>query len=479
MIKISIQGGSLHACPRIFSFFGLLGFLLPSINPLAASYSVGPDQALSSIGDVPWERLGQGDRVLIHWRPEPYREKWVICSEGSKEQPIYVTGVVGDNGERPVIVGRDATTRKELDYWNEDRGVIKIGGASHSSGTVPRHLVIENLDVRSARPAYSFDGSRGRTPYRRDAAAIYVESGDSITIRHCRLSDSGNGLFVNGRNMVVEHCEVFDNGIADSFTEHNVYSAVDGITFQFNYFGPLRHACAGNNLKDRSAGIVVRHNWIEGGSRQLDFVDAEDHDGRLVNLPSYRDTFVYGNVIEEGMGDFRSEIVHYGGDSGHREWYRRGTLHFFHNTVVSKRSDITVLFRLSSNEEVAELRNNVFLASDPRGRLALSHGFGTFRLQKNWMSRGWVKTSRFLFLGDLVETGTISGRRSSFPGYGKGDYRVDSARGQESLRAVPLHPRAIESHPIRFTADSKTHWLPFQREGHRLIGAYLKGFPME
>ena len=357
-----------------------LVFTLTSCLTLSETFSVGPGQSLATISQVPWEALRAGDVVRIHWRSEPYREKWVISVSATSQQPLRVVGVPGPDGELPLILGDEASTRASLDFWNEDRGVIKIGGASHAPGIVPKYVILENLDIRSARPAYSFSGQRGRQSYRRDAAAVYIETGENITIRNCRLSDCGNGIFANGRTVLVESCRIEGNGIAESFTEHNAYCAADGIVFQFNYFGRLREACAGNNLKDRSAGTVVRYNWFEGGSRQLDFVDAEDHEGRLVARPSYRETLVYGNVLVEGENDFRSEVVHYGGDGVRREWYRRGTLYFYHNTVVSKRADITTLFRLSSDLEVADVRNNIFYLDDPRGRLALALEWGTFRL---------------------------------------------------------------------------------------------------
>jgi hypothetical protein len=63
------------------------------------------------------------------------------------------------------------------------------------------------------------------------------------------------------------------------------------MVYQFNHFGPLRANCPGNNLKDRSAGTVIRYNWIEGGNRQLDLVDAEDS-AELRNHPSYSRTLM-------------------------------------------------------------------------------------------------------------------------------------------------------------------------------------------
>ncbi|MBI5546664.1 MAG: right-handed parallel beta-helix repeat-containing protein, partial [Deltaproteobacteria bacterium] len=218
----------------------------------AATFEVGPGQPLAGLNEVPWESLGPGDTVLLHWRSTPYKEKFVLCRQGTEAQPIVVRGVRGPGGERPIIDGDGATTRAALNFWNEDRGVIKIGGANAPADTMPRWIVLEGLDVTSGRPPFSFTGRNGLTDYAKNAAALYVEKGENITIRDCVIRDSGNGLFCGSqtRDLLVEGNELRDNGIEGSFYEHNNYTAAVGITFQFNLFRPLRTGCGGNNLKD-------------------------------------------------------------------------------------------------------------------------------------------------------------------------------------------------------------------------------------
>ena len=46
------------------------------------AYEVGPGKALDSLGKVPWETLAAGDTVRIHWRAEPYREKFFLRGQG-------------------------------------------------------------------------------------------------------------------------------------------------------------------------------------------------------------------------------------------------------------------------------------------------------------------------------------------------------------------------------------------------------------
>ncbi|MBN1772349.1 MAG: hypothetical protein JXB32_13855, partial [Deltaproteobacteria bacterium] len=165
----------------------------------AATYDVGPGQPLAAVGDVPWESLAPGDEVRIHWRAEPYREKLVVAVQATEAQPVVIRGIPNESGELPVLDGQSATTRAALNFWNENRSVIKIGGSNtpdcDQPDCVPSWITLESLDVRSARPPYSFTSSRGGGSYADNAAAIHIEVGRNITIRSCRIHDSGNGLF--------------------------------------------------------------------------------------------------------------------------------------------------------------------------------------------------------------------------------------------------------------------------------------------
>ena len=411
-----------------------LGITLPAE---ATDYRVGSEPGmLAKIGDVPWESLVAGDRVLIHWRDTPYKEKWVLCRSGTLESPIVVAGVPGPAGQLPVIDGCDAVTRTELNYWNEVRGVLKIGGANIPSDTLPSHIVIENLDIRSGRPPYTFTNHSGGTDaYADNAAAIYVEKAAHLTIRNCILRDSGNGLFIGAHDglttdILVERNWIYDNGIEGSYYQHNTYTAAIHLTYQFNHFGPLRTGCGGNNLKDRSAGLVVRYNWIEDGNRQLDLVDAEDS-AVLVNHPAYSTTFVYGNTLIESDGEGNSQILHYGGDSGTTADYRKGTLHFFHNTVISTRSGNTTLMRLSTNDEHADVRNNIVYTTAAGHYLAMLSEAGIMDLRSNWLSDGWV-TSHSSFSGSLVDHGSnIEGTDPGFHDFAGQDFSPDTGSACE------------------------------------------------
>ncbi|MCH9654776.1 MAG: right-handed parallel beta-helix repeat-containing protein [Planctomycetes bacterium] len=368
----------------------LLCFLCFSTTELeAAVYQVGSDQEYHQVENVPWEKLMAGDEVHIHWRPQPYQTKWVLCCRGTKDKPIVIKGIPSPKGELPVIDGRRAMTCPQLRYWGEQRGIIKIGGARDPADTMPAYIIIENLDIRSARPSFFYFNSEGLQKYFQNAAAIFIEKGEHITIRNCFLHDCGNGLFVayDTKELLVENCAIYHNGIAGSLYEHNVYTEAAGITFEGNYLGPLRKRCLGNNLKDRSAGLVVRYNWIEGGNRQLDLVDSEGGDTIRYD-PRYRTTYVYGNVLVKQNEDPNSQMIHYGGDSGDEDAYRKGTLFLFNNTVVSRRAS-TTLVRLSTNGEHLDCRNNILYTSQAGSSFAILDELGTASLSFNWLKKGW------------------------------------------------------------------------------------------
>jgi Putative Ig domain len=409
---------------------GITVLFVLSLTAFATTYEVGPGQTFASSGAIPWHTLGAGDTVRIHYRATPYKEKWVICRQGTAANPITVQGVPGPNGELPIISGDDATTPSPLNFWNEERGLIKIGGANTPSDLMPQYIVIENLDLRSARPGYSFTGDDGNSHnYINNAASIYVEKVQHLTIRNCILHDSGNGLFIGAwdgetEDVLVEGNYIYENGNNASIFEHNNYTAAHGIIFQFNRFGPLRVGCLGNNLKDRSAGTVIRYNWIEGGNRALDLVD--DDGGGVAGFADFHKTYVYGNVLIELDDGLNSQVAHYGGDSGNTNEYRKGTLYFYNNTIISKRSGNTTLLRLSTNEETADVRNNIVYVTAAGNKLALIDGAGVFDYRNNWFKTGYVNSHSGVTGTINDQGGNITGSSPGFVSEASQDFHLSN-----------------------------------------------------
>jgi hypothetical protein len=430
----------------------LFASLVTGYSTLAwsADYHVGPGQVYVNVGDVAWETLQAGDTVYIHARPTPYYEKWVLNRVGTANSPITVRGVPDANGALPIIHGEGATTRTQLDYWNEERGILKIGGSNKPADGTPSYIMVENLHFRRARGGFS--GRSGASTYEDNASGIFVEKGNHITVRNCILEDSGNGLFVASAttDMVIEGNYIFGNGNVGSAYEHNTYTEAQGILYQFNRFGPLCSGCSGNNLKDRSSGTVIRYNWIESGNRQMDLVDAEGS-AVIVADPAYLQTYVYGNVLIEPEGAGNSQIVHFGGDSGTVADYR-GTLYFWNNTLVSTRAGNTTLLRLSTNAQTAEVWNNILYVTATGNRLALSDSSGTVHYGGNLYKSG-ISASHSGVTGSVTNAG--GNVVFSNPGF-----------VAEALQDFHL----LESSPARNKAVS----LPFAATAFPLMYEYLK-----
>jgi len=460
----------------------------------AKTYEVGDAKEYSSIGAVPWESLAAGDTVLIHYRPEAYREKFVIGVAGTKDAPITVRGVPGPNGQLPVIDARDAVTRPGLRYSNEYRSIIQLGGLFSENARTPSNIVIENLEVRSCRAPYTFTDSAGKKqPYREDSGPVRFMACDGVVLRNCAIRDGGMGTIssANTRNITIENCYYVDNGMEspEGAYVHQSYTETLGMLYQYNHFSHLRKDCTGTNLKDRSAGNVIRYNWIEGGNKQIDLPDLYDTGTARIEAAKrgdasavndfidfdyrYRATFIYGNVLIEPEGDGNPEMITYGGDMGEPRYYRKGTLYFYNNTVISKRTDTTSIFKLKTNDETCDARNNIFYTTAPGKTLAITMWNGSVYLSHNWIRSGWVASHQGAdFAGELNDDGTnIAGESPGFADEAGQDYHL--APGSACIdagRNIP--PRALPDNDVTSQYVKHQSGRPRPRDGKIDIGAY-------
>lgn len=389
-------------------------------------YEVGLGKQYSEPNDIPWESLKPSSIVRIHWRSEPYRNKWVINVAASKSNPVVVIWVPSSSGELPIISGNGATTRQALDYRNENRSVIKIWGSSKPSNETPSRIYVENLDIRSGHPNYNFVDDRANpSTYSSNAAAIHMEYGKNITVKGCKLHDSGNGLFTTHftENIVIAGNQIYDNGIIGNYYSHNTYTESKGIIYEYNYFWAPKGW--GNNLKDRSSGTIIRYNWIEDGNRQLDLVETDHQE--LYDAYNYQKTYVYGNILIESDDTWNSQMIHYGGDSGDETYYRRGTIYLYYNTFVSRRTTNTTLIRLATSDAKADIKNNIIFAVAGKGKLAITTGKWLVNMQNNWITEAWKNTHESYFDGVMTENGNITGTSPWFVGWENEDFRLGSS----------------------------------------------------
>jgi hypothetical protein len=146
----------------------------------------------------------------------------------------------------------------------------------------------------------------------------------------------------------------------------------------------------------------------------------------MLNNPDYRKTYVYGNIlIEEDGGN--SQVMHYGGDGGNTAFYRKGKLYFYNNTLYSIRAGNTTLARLSTNDETADIRNNILHVTASGNRLAFLDQNGVIDLSHNLLKTGWLNSHQGgSFSGTVNDDG--SSVETSDPGFNNGgayDFTLD------------------------------------------------------
>jgi hypothetical protein len=336
----------------------------------------------------------------------------------------------------PVLSGENAIAGPNLHFTsylpNQEQALIAIErGDGQLYNYRPGFITIEGLAIRGAYQGNQHTRTNGSiVSWSKGSSAIAVVGGNDITIRGCELSDSGFGFFTLAkdeveatlvRNVLFEGNYIHDNGNANSWLEHNIYTQSLGIVIQFNRFGGLHAGSLGANLKDRSSGTVIRYNYIDGTARLIDLVDAQEHVEHALADPRYRETFVYGNILISGTND-AERLIHYGGDTdGFEQDFRKGTLYLYNNTIImsANKEDFwyTIIVDASTNDEHVDMRNNVFVMKGTSQLLMLSRT-GQLNLGVNWISAGFANArpdfTGTVTGGDAVITGTNPMLNASF-----------------------------------------------------------------
>ena len=244
----------------------------------ATVYEVGDGQPYPAIGAVPWESLPPATRCSSTGAPAPYKEKWVICRAGTAAQPIVVRGVPGARGRAaghrrqrrdhpPAAQLLERGPRRDQDRRRQHP-------ARHHAA-LHRHR--EPRDPQRAPAVHLHRPRTALTAYATNAAAIYVEKGEHITIRNCLLQRLRQRPVLpppqtHATSLVEGNCIVRQRQRRQHLRAQQLHRG-DRHHLPVQPLRPAARRRGGNNLKDRSAGLVVRYNWIEGGNRQLDLVD--------------------------------------------------------------------------------------------------------------------------------------------------------------------------------------------------------------
>ena len=426
----------------------LTHLLLFSIASFAqTTYDVGPTYPKTKLSQVPWKMLGAGDVVNIHYDVNPYKEKFLISTSGTLANPIKILGIAGPNGEKPIIDGNQANAISGQICYSATQpyGLIFIepgldangncpGGAY---GPIPHDIIIDGLEIRNAHPTftYSVDGG-SQVNYASFSCGIYAERVQNLTVRNCNFNHCGLGLFINSKfgthalskNILVEKNYFTQNGVFGDGHDHNSYIEAENVIYQYNFYDHLVWGSYGASIKDRSAGNIFRYNWIVASDgHAIQIAEAQGGQGYLDQLPSYKETFMYGNVIFNGIKG-AARIIRYGGDQGIYANYRKGTLYFYNNTVISEGNKFgvpdarwqTSLFLLADSGEVGNVpisdkvdcRNNVIYntvataGQNPSTFCLMSTDLtGTVNMTNNWLSPGIVDFTTYY---QLSNTGTVT-----------------------------------------------------------------------
>jgi hypothetical protein len=337
---------------RFFSVFSLAlsllagAFLVPVVT-LAAEYHIGPGQTYTTVGSVPWYSLKGGDTVFIHYKSTPYNEKILISGTGSPSAWIKVTGVPDPStGALPIISGRSATTGSNMHYrWTDSSGVnaiqhlgvIQVAIQAPTNGvdaSLPAYIEISNLQIQDGGGGngYTFTGENGTQGVYDDfAACIYIKSGQHIVIKNNIITNCGNGIYdwMGGgyaggntwfdgltKDIQVIGNYFYGNGTPNNYNDHQLYTESDGVLIEGNHFGTVRSGMFGSQIKDRSAGTVIRYNYIEQApsSWDIDLVEPQEGAPVLEASPRYKQAFVYGNIIVNTIAPDNFDVVHWNED---------------------------------------------------------------------------------------------------------------------------------------------------------------------
>jgi hypothetical protein len=460
-------------------------------------YQVGDGKPYASLDQVPWESLNAGDTVRIYYRTAPYPGKFLISAQGTLDAPVRICGVRGPNGERPIIDGNGAVSRRTLavSYGNnayisdinQARSVISIK-QDHSKpnywAAYPTHIQIAGLHITRGHPTYSFLDTSGLPKnYAQFSACVWIDRGHNIRIEDNEISDCSQAIFSKStdegdfaltKNLHIRANHMWGHGVVGSSGLHTTYTQSVGTIIEFNRYSPLRTGALGNGPKDRSVGTVIRFNRLEGGSHAIDLVEAQDYPIYALSDPAYRTTFVYGNqIIKSGES---GSFIHYGGDTPYsapgNNWgepiYRKGTLYFFNNTVrVTGRYGH--IFRIDTTDETVEAWNNVFIFDESvmaGGRAmrakrdvgAYWTPGGILNLGRNWVSTGWSDADMY-----HPVLGQMNGAQNMIVG---STPPVDLVTlhpiaGSAIIDMGQLSPAAASAHPVNF--QLRTDFAPEAR----------------
>ncbi|MCW8129656.1 MAG: hypothetical protein KIS92_04650 [Planctomycetota bacterium] len=290
---------------------------------------VGPSRQFKTIASAV-AKAGPGTTVVID--PGTYNECMKLTGQGTAAAPIRVLGVLGPNGERPLLDGNGLVLSG---VRSTPRAIMQVEGS---------YITIENLEFKNAR-----NGNNG--------AGVRFNSSTRATLRNCKVTYCDMGLQGGDKEAVtIERCEIAYNGTKDfDGYSHNFYMDGNGVILRFSY---VHDSLFGQNFKSRAHYNELWYNYIcDSEEGEICLVDSEH------TAEPNSNTLLVGNVVVSKVrgGDRNAtKYIDYGSDTGRKH---DGTLYAFHNTFVAGTPRIGFI-GLSAPDTKAVLLNNIFHGSN-------------------------------------------------------------------------------------------------------------------
>lgn len=406
-------------------------YSLPLPNQLgrpanALDFEVGPGKPYPELQDVPWEYLLPGDRVFVYWREEPYKTSININSSGLADAWIEVIGVADPTTKKkPVFDGKDgfAADGRHVDIYDGKAfcsiHVLSAGIDGMINGAKTRYIHVTGFEIRNVGPTFSRTDRKGyKETWGLFGSAFYIIGAEHICIQGNDIHHCGNGIFansVNGERFQTRWLHVCNNWIHDcsdinSFHTHTIYIEATFTIYEHNYLQKVVVGSNGDTVKDRSAGVVFRYNFVETSANGLALRDpSSEYDSSNGWLEvQVKDTFgdfcshaafVYGNTF---LGD-NDNILGVG--DGQYSQYRQGSVYFYNNVVINYVDGVSAyigiyydpvrvpLFAMLNTRELMTVvaRNNLFY-TQKRTSAGKTAQFGIFfwqgiaDFQSNWIN---------------------------------------------------------------------------------------------
>jgi hypothetical protein len=117
--------------------------------------------------------------------------------------------------------------------------------------------------------------------------------------------------------------------------------------------------------------------------------------------------------------------------------------------VVSDRTDATRLFRLSTNDESCDARNNVVYVTAAGSNLQVLDNYGRLTLTNNWFKTGWTPFVVNRPKGTITNNGTFTGASPGFIDEAGQDYGITSSSPLRDT-GTALHPAVLPANDVLF-----------------------------